>query len=72
MSFDGIREKRKQRVPGIIDNFLADQTQDSIPLDLYPREIRRFSLKYPNLIIIKEERYENMDIWKCTLRKKSN
>ena len=70
MSFDGIREKRKTRVPGIIDNFMANPEQDSIPLDLYPREIKRYSYRYPNLIIVKEEKYENMDIWKCTLCKK--
>ena len=70
MSFDGIREKRKTRVPGIIDNFLADPEQDSIPLDLYTREIKRYSYRYPNLIIVKEEKYENMDIWQCILRKK--
>ena len=70
MSFDGIREKRKTRVPGIIDNFLADPELDSINLDRYTREIKRYSYRYPNLIIVKEEKYENMDIWKCTLRKK--
>ena len=70
MSFDGIREKRKTRVPGIIDKFLANPEQDSMPLDLYPREIKRYSYKYPKLIIVQEEKYENMDIWKCTLRKK--
>jgi len=64
------KQKRKYRQPGIIENFLADSKQESISLDLYPREIRRFTFKYPELIIIKEKKYDNMDIWKCTLQKK--
>jgi len=66
------RKKRKHKLPERIDKFLADSSQESMPMDLYAREIRYYLSKYhPRLIIDKDELYPNRNCWKCTLRKQS-
>lgn len=64
------RKKRKDDQPGIIDLFLANSNEAILSIKLYSREIRRLERQYPEISISKDNRFNNTDLWECTISKK--
>lgn len=63
-------EKRRNRHPGLIEEFLDDKTRETMTIKLYPREIRRLERQFPEINITKGERFKTTDLWECTISRR--
>ncbi|MBQ2835602.1 MAG: hypothetical protein IJE68_02050 [Clostridia bacterium] len=53
-----------------IDNFLQDETKDTLPIRLYRREIKSLPRTYHTINIEVVEQYNGTDLWECIITKK--
>lgn len=53
-----------------IDNFLQDETMDTLHIRLYRREIKSLPRTYPTISIEVGEQYNGTDLWECIISKK--
>lgn len=70
MSVDKKRKKRRHNQPGLIDEFLANPNQQTMPIKLYPREVRRLERDFPEINISRDNQVNNTDLWECTISKR--
>ena len=63
-------EKRRNQHPGLIEEFLEDTNRESMAIKLYSREIRRLLMLFPQIEITKEKKFNNTDLWECTITRK--
>ena len=63
-------DKRRNRHPGLIEEFLEDSNRQTMPIHLYPREIRRLEYQFPKIKITRDSRIPNTDLWQCTVNKR--
>lgn len=63
-------EKRRDRHPGKINEFLDDSERESMKLPLYGREITRLQRQFPQITITKGDQVNNSKLWYCTITKK--
>ena len=63
-------DKRRNRHPGLIEEFLENSERQTMPICLYPRKIRRLEYQFPKIKISKDSRLHNTDLWKCTISKR--
>ena len=64
------QKKRKYRHPGLIEEFLDDPTRKTMAINLYTREIRRLETSFPQIAIRKDSKFNNTDLWECTVFKR--
>ena len=60
---------RKDKNEEKLDAFIADTSQETMPLRLYSREIKYIPQLYPNLTVEKGNRFQDTDLWECVIRK---
>jgi len=70
MSVDGKRKKRREDRTGLIEIFLQDPNRQIMSIKLYCREIRRYQSQFPQITISQDSRFNNTDLWECTISKK--
>ena len=64
-------EKRRDRHPGKINEFLDDSERESMILPLYGREISRLQRQFPQITITKDRLVSDKSrLWYCTISKK--
>ena len=63
-------DKRRNQQPGLINEFLDDSNRESMLIKLYPREIRRLKMQFPEINISKDKQFYSTDLWLCTITKK--
>ena len=63
-------EKRRNQHPGLIEEFLADKTRETMTIKLYPREIRRLERDFPQIDITKGARFKTTDLWECIISRR--
>ena len=61
---------RKDKHEEKIQDFLADESRQTLSIRLYRREIKSFSRAYPTLIVEVVQQYNGTDLWDCELKKK--
>ena len=63
-------DKRRNQQPGLINEFLDDSSRKTMLIKLYPREIRRLQIQFPQIVINKNQKFNNTDLWECTITRK--
>ena len=63
-------QTRKDKLTEKIDNFLADETKETLSVRLYGREIKSLPRSYPTIDIEVGEQYNGTNLCECTIRKK--
>ena len=60
---------RKDKIFEKIEDFIADDSRETLPLLMYNREIRYVSQDFPNLTVEKGEHYKDTALWVCNICK---
>ena len=63
-------DKRRNRHPGLIEEFLDDSERQTMNINLYPREIRRLEYQFPKIKITQDSCLNTSHLWKCTVSKR--
>ena len=63
-------EKRRNQHPGLIEEFLEDPNRETMAIKLYSREIRRLQMQFPQIVINKDRKFNNTDLWECTITRR--